>query len=149
MTEAIVGLVGVLLGGVIAGVTTHLSEVSRWRREQFLNLHSDLAGLHAAKWPGGEWHEVVELLARIRVRMLLLDYEVKLLDAMPDRISDARRSAEKVPGHQLGEDDEFVWVMGSEASEAFDAQVDQLTRLVTPRKRRFVKFKGSRYARSG
>lgn len=139
MSEAIVGLVGVLLGGLIAGVTTHLSETARWRRDQYLNLHSDVAALHAAKWPGDEWHETIELLARIRVRMLLLGYDVTLLDALPERIRAARRTAEKIPGHELDEDAEFVWVMNSEASDAFDAHLDELTRAVTPRKRRLVR----------
>lgn len=144
MSEAIVGLVGVLLGGLIAGVTAHLSEVARWRRDQFLSLHGDLAGLHATKWPGGEWYEVVELLARIRVRMLLLGYDVTLLDEMPERIGAARRTAKRVPGHELDEDTDFVWTMDSGASRAFDAHLDQLIRVVTPRKRRLVGVRDAR-----
>lgn len=136
MSEAIVGLVGVLLGGLITGATTYLSETARWRRDQFLSLHSDLASLHAAKWPGIHWHETIEVLARIRVRMLLLGYEVALLDSMPELILAARRTAEQIPGHVLDQEDEFVWVMSGEASQAFDARLDDLTRLVTPRKRR-------------
>lgn len=136
MSEALVGLIGVLLGGLIAGTTTHMSERARWRRDQYLELHTDLAALHAAKWPGGPWHEVIELLARIRVRMVLLGYEVETLDVMPERIRVARGSAEKVPGHELDEDVDFLWLMNSEASEAFDAKIDELTRTVTPRRRR-------------
>lgn len=138
MSEAIVGLVGVLLGRLIAGITAHFSETARWRRDQFLNLHSDLAALHAAKWPGGHWHEFIELLARIRVRMLLLGYEVSLLDDMPERILAARRSAERIPGHELDEEAEWIWVMNSEASDSFDAHLDKLIRLVTPRRRGLV-----------
>lgn len=138
MSEALVGLLGVLLGGLIAGATTHLSETARWRRDQFLELHTDLGALHAAKWPGGPWHEVIELLARVRVRMVLLHFDVAALDEMPERIRTARGAAERVPGHELGEAADFVWVMNSEASEGFDALVDELTRMVTPRKRRLV-----------